>query len=752
MGRLKTIARRTFLIGSAAIAGGVAIGYWKYKQPYDNPLKGGFGKGQAVLTPYVMIDQTGVTIITPRAEMGQGTYTTLAALVAEELDVDLKDIHTHHGPASHAYYNGVLLEEAIPYPATDQSGMAQRLRDFTHVPAKFIGMQITGGSTSVPDGYEKMRMAGAAAREMLKTAAAQKLGVDVEALKTANGVVIAPDGTQLSYMELAQTAATLKPPKDVELRPKSEWKILGKSQPRIDMVDKCTGRAGFAIDVRLPNMRFATVKMNPHYGGGMNGYDATAARAMKGVEQVIDLGGGVAVVATNTWIAFQAAEAIEFDWGPAPYPVTTEDHFTEVAASFTEDRQNSQNRDDGDVEAALTEAGAEVIEAEYKVPYQAHATMEPMTAAAWLKEGTLEIWAGTQGPTISRREAAKITDMDEENVLIHTQFLGGGFGRRSEVDFIRYAAAVAKTMEGTPVLTTWSREEDMTHDMYRPLAMARFQAALKEGKPHAVDIKVSSPSIMDDLVRRDTAPLNIPEGSPDSTISQAIWDQPYEIEHYRTTAYRASPLLPTGFWRSVGASQNAFFHESMIDELAHATGRDPLDMRLDLITHDPSRKVLEAVAEMSDWATPLPAGRARGIAYCLSFGVPTAEVIEIAQTPDGIRIVKAFVAADVGIALDPRNIEAQLISGVNFGLGAAVSGEITVADGKVEQTNYHDYEPIRMYQSPEITVRILENKPGISGIGEPGTPPAAPALTNAVFALTGQRIRELPLNKYVDFI
>ena len=745
MGRVAKITRRTLLIGSVAIAGGVLFGYWKYRQPYENPLLANLKDGAAALTPYIRIDQQGITIITPRAEMGQGIHTTLAAMVAEELDVDINAVNVEHGPASPAYYNSALMEEGVPFRPTDHSWLAENVRDFTRVPAKFLGLQVTGGSTSVPDGFYKMRVAGAAARQVLVQAAAERLGVDAASLSTRDGAVIAGDGTSLPYTDLAVAAADIELPDEPQLKPRSEWKYLGKSLPRIDVVAKSTGTAEFAIDVRLPDMLYATVRKNPRLGGPMNGFDASAAETMPGVKKIIPFADGVAVVATNTWFAFKAAQAITFDWGYVSYPASTGEIFTKFEASFDEEYQDSRERDDGDIEKALIEA--DVLEAEYRAPFLAHATMEPMNATALLKDGRLDVWAGNQFPTQITVEGETITGLGPDDIHVHTTLMGGGFGRRVEMDVIKQAIEVAREMQGTPVKLTWTREEDTTHDVYRPAAIARFRGAVAEGKPSAFDLELSTLSVAESQMGR----IGMTVPGPDLSIVQSAWEQPYAIPNYRVTGFRVPAMLPVGFWRSVGGSQNGFFHESIIDELAHAAGTDPLDMRLSLIDHEPSRKVVEAAAEMAGWGTPLPAGHGRGIAFVLSFGVPVAEIIEVADTDAGIRIVNAWVAADVGIALDPRNIEAQLQSGVNFGLAAAMQGEITFDDGMVQQTNFHNYDSIRINQSPPIAVRVLENGSKIRGVGEPGTPPAAPALANAIFAATGKRIRELPLNKHVQF-
>lgn len=749
MSRLGKYTRRGFLLASAGVAGGVVFGFRAYQANLENPLTADLGHGEAALTPYVKITADGITIITPRAEMGQGIHTTLAALVAEELDVELADIKVDHGPPSPAYFNGGVVEEGYPFPATDQSALAEFARAQRDIPAVFLAYQITGGSTSTHDAYQKMRSAGAVARETLKAAASARTGVSIAQLATDTGAVVLPDGVRLAYTDLAAEAANVDLADAPALRPKSEWRILGRSQDRVDVVAKSTGQAMYAIDTRLPGMRFGVIQRSPYPGSTINSFDATDALAMPGVEAVLDIGSSVVAVANTTWAAIQALGAVTYDWTPPTYPLETEGHFEAIARAFNPDQMDSRQRDDGDVDAALE--GVDIIEAEYRAPYLAHVTMEPMSAAALWQNGQLQIWAGTQGPTVARREAALAAGIEEDAVTITTTLLGGGFGRRGEMDFVQNVARVAIQMEGTPVLLTYSREDDTSGGTFRPAAIGRFRAAIRDGVPVAVDVSTASPSILKGISDRGGAPASIPGFVPDFTIGQALWDQPYGIENYRASAYKAEPLLPVSFWRSVGASQNSFFHECMMDELAVAASRDPVEMRLALITDDASRLTLEAAAEMADWGTDPGQGRARGVAFALVFGAPTAQIVEIEQTPQGIKVTHVWVAADVGVALDPRNLDNQLISGVNFGLSAAIGEKITLTGGIVEQSNYHDYTPLRMYQAPPITTRILENAPHIRGIGEPGTPGAAPALANAVFALTGQRIRALPLGDSVAF-
>lgn len=743
MSRVGKIARRSFLIGSVALLGGVAFGWWRYATPYGNPLAEGLAEGEATLTPYVLIDASGVTVIAPRAEMGQGVHSTLAALVAEEMDLDWSQLRVIHGPASEAYYNAALLEEGVPFAPTETGWLAETLRDAMQVPGKFLGLQLTGGSSSIPDAYHKMRLAGAAARGALVAAASARLGVAAAQLRTESGAVIAPDGTRLAYTDLAVAAAAVALPDEPALKPQSDWRLLGTSLPRLDMLAKSTGTAQFTADLRLPGMLFATARTNPALGGPMLGFDATEAEAVSGVERIVPLPNGVAVVARDTWTAFRAAGLIRFDWGPAPYAASSADMLAEVAASFTADRQDSRKRDDGDVDAAL---GAAPFAAEYSVPYLAHAAMEPLTAAALLKDGRLQVWAGNQLPTQVRVVGAALTGLPPEAVEVTTPMMGGGFGRRAEMDFIVQAITVAMALEGTPVLLTWTREEDMTHDTYRPMAMARVRAKVEGGAIAALDLGLAAPSVVSSQVGR----LGYSVPGPDQSIVQGAWEQPYAFPNYRVTGFRVPPGVPVGSWRSVGASQNAFFHESAVDELAHLAGVDPLLFRMRQMAHLPSIKVLEAVAEMSGWGSPVP-GRAKGVAFCLSFGVPVAEVIEVEQTDAGLAMTGAWAAADVGVALDPRNIEAQVQGGMIFGLSAAIAGGITFEDGMAQQQNFWDQDSLRLPQVPPIAVRVLASGGRIRGIGEPGTPPAAPALANAIFALTGQRLRSLPLSQGIAF-
>ena len=745
MGRIAKYSRRAFLVGSVAVAGGAAFGVWEYKRQLPNPLRP--GPGEATLNPYVLITGDGVTIIAPRAEMGQGTQTTLAALVAEELDVDWQQVRVLHGPPAAAYFNGGLLKGHATYTDGETTAMGAFLQAAAEVPAKLLSMQVTGDSTAMVDGFEKMRHAGAAARETLKLAAAQRLNVAPETLRTENASVIAPDGTELSYGELAEAAALIPPPDATALRPASQWKFLGREMARKDVPAKSTGTAAFGADVRLEGMKFATVRINPRLGAGMISHDASAALAMPGVDAVLDLGDGIAVVARNTWLAIQAAEAVEIEWEEAPYPSDTAGIMDTIRAAF-DDKANAVMDEVGDVAAAL--GRGDLVEAEYQVPFLAHTTMEPMNATAHFTGDRLEIWCGSQAPLLVRDKTAEVAGLKKNQVEVHVPFLGGGFGRRSEPDAAVLAARVAVQMPGVPVKVTWSREEDMRHDYYRPAAMARMRGAVSGGRALALEARVAAPSVTRQFSQRLAGFL--PPG-PDKAHLEAMAEQPYAIPNSRIAGHLAELAVPVGFWRSVASSFNGFFHESFIDEMAHAAGRDPLEFRLDLVreAHEPSALLLEKVAEMSRWSAAPAAGTGLGVALSWSFGTPVAEVIEVQDSDDGIRITQAWIACDVGTALDPGIIRAQMQSGLIYGLSAAVFGEITFDQGEVEQFNFPDYDALRMNSAPRMEVAILENNIHLGGVGEPATPPAAAALANALFDLTGTRARTLPLGKIFDF-
>lgn len=746
MGKLKTIARRTFLVGSAAIAGGIAFGYYAYKKPGENPLLADLTEGETALTSYVKIDGEGITLITPRADVGQGAYSMQAALIAEELDVELDQIRVHPGVPSATYYNRALAGESAPFRSTDEGIIATSTRGIMGAAIKFMGVQVTGGSSSTPDAYEKMRIAGAAARETLKLAAAEISGFDVTQLKTAAGHVVLPDGKKLSYIELAPSAANIEPVKQVKLKPSSEWRLIGKPMQRYDIVAKSTGTLPYAIDFEKEGMLCASLKTNPNKGSKMLSFDASQAETMRGVKKLVPFENGVGIIADNTWRAFQAVNAIEFEWEDAAYPADMASHWEAVSNSFTSDHQDSRMRDDGDVNIGLAQGN--LVEAEYRTPYLAHAPLEPLVAIAQITDTRADIWVCTQAPGFLRSALADQTSLPEEDVHIHMMYGGGSFGHRLELDVAKQAVALADAMKGTPIKLTYMREEDMAQDYPRQISIARMKASHKDGKVDTIDLSIAMPSVINSQMGR----IGLSAPGPDTQIIAGAWEQPYAIPNYRVTGYRTPELIPVSSWRAVGASTNGFFHDCALDEAIHAAGADPLEERIRLMWHEPSRKTLEAVGEMSNWNTPLPEGKGRGVAFCLSFGVPVAEVVEVTNTPDGIRIDKVFVACEVGKVIDPVNFENQVQGGVVWGLGHAMNCETTVSNGMVEQTNYDSFEGMRLYQCPQIEVRGLENGDHVRGVGEPPVPPAAPALANAIFAATGKRLREMPFNKFVDFV
>ena len=752
------IARRTFLIGAAAVAGGVAIGYYYVNKPYDNPLENDLADGESTFNPYIKISEDNtITIITPRAEMGQGIHTSLAALVAEELDISLDDVKTEHGLSDWAYYNAAMMEDGVPFAAFDEGFLAEAARTAMPAVSKMLGLQVTGGSASIKDAYNKMRQAGCATRYMLLEAAAKEFGVSKETLKIEGKTVVDPaSGASKEFGALAANAVAMGAPAELVLRDKKDWKLLGKSQPRVDIPDKVTGGHVFGIDVDLPDMTYGTVKMSPRFWAKAKSFDDSAALAVPGVQKVIPIetqtGNGFGIIADNTWAAFKGAEALEVEWEEASYPKTSEALMETISAALDTEHDQSL-RDEGSVVTAFADAPREeLIEADYTVPWLAHACLEPMNATAQWKDGQLTIWASTQAPTVLQMVCSGLVGVASDDVKVHTTKLGGGFGRRGEVDFAIYAVELAKHTDGRPVKVTWSREEDQRHDTYRPAAIGRMKARVKQGElPSALDIHIACPSIMQSLMDR-TFPGQSPAG-PDNTISHGAFDQPYTIDSYRVRSSKADLPIPIGFWRSVGNSYTGWFHESFMDEVAEKSGMDPLQMRLELMKDHPTAiGVLQKVAEMSGWGRETPAGHGLGLANVLSFGTWTAMVVEVSSANDEIKIENLWAACDIGTAIDPSIVKAQIMSGAVFGLSSALGQEITFEDGEVVEGNFDEFDSMRMAQCPNIEVEVLETYHKIGGAGEPGTPPSIPALANAIFAATGKRIRSMPLSNEIDFV
>ncbi|MGJ8546880.1 MAG: molybdopterin cofactor-binding domain-containing protein [Sulfitobacter sp.] len=746
MGRMKTIARRSFLIGSAAIVGGVAFGAYALRKPHDNPLQQDLAEGEATFNPWIKISAQGITLITPHPDIGQGAQMMQAMLMAEEMDLELDHFETSFGVPSAAYYNRALAGESVPFMSTDTSMAASAMRGVMGGMFKLIGAQLTGGSSSVPDSFDKLREAGAVARETLKAAAAQQSGIDVAQLRSESGAVVLPDGTRLAYMDLAALAAELPIAKAPALRDPSQWRLIGKPLQRLDIVAKSTGTLDYGIDLQMEGMLHATLRCNPYKLGELRGFDAAEALSLRGVRHVLEVSGGICVVADNTWRAFQGAQAVSCDWGEGPYPPEQADHWAAIEASFTKAHLDKAWRRDGNAETAL--AQAEAVVAQYRAPYAAHQPLEPLSVVMLVTQEAAHVWTSHQVPRFAQDRVAEITGLPVENVHLHNQFAGGSFGHRLEFDYIDRTAQAAMQIKGTPIKMTLRREEDFIQDYTRQIGMARGRGAVSNGQVEAMVLDIATPSVS----RSQAGRLGMPLPGPDTQIAAGAWNMPYDLPHLSISAYAVPELAPISSWRSVGAVTAGFFGESFLDELIHAAGADPMEERLRLCNDPVARKVLEAAAEMSNWGSALPAGAGRGVALVNSFGVPVAEVVELRQTPAGIKIDKVWTALDVGRVVDPVNFENNVQGGVIWGLGHAINAEITYTDGIADQDNFYTHAGLRLYQTPEIFVKALENSSQIRGVGEPPVPPAAPALANAIFAATGTRLREMPFANHMDFV
>ena len=742
----RQITRRTFLVGTAAVGGAAIFGTYAVARPHENPLQNDLPEGAVAFNPWIKIDGDAITLITPHADIGQGIEHTQALLMAEELDLDLDQFRTEPGVPAAAYYNGAFADEAaevfsalVPLPATVLHAMLS--------PAlKLAGIQGTGGSTSTPDSWVKLRHAAASARETLKLAAANIHAVDVAMLSTRSGAVILPDGTAIRYQDLAAEAARMRPVQDVALRTQAEWRYIGRPTERRDIVAKSTGAQVYGIDLAAEGMVHATPVVNPRRGP-MLAYDASAALQVPGVRSVVEITNGVAVIADSTWAAFKGARAMTFDWGPAPYHAEQDDHWAEAESSFTEERLDATWRDDGAVEDAL--ADAQIVEASYRAPYIAHQPLEPLNALVTVTDDSVVIDAGHQQATQVKPVISAITGHAPDQIHFRNHHSGGSFGHRLEFENLKQAAEIANQMRGTPVKLTYTREEDFAQDFPRHLAVARGRGAVSNGQVTAIDLEIAGAPVMASQLDR----AGIPLGGPDSQIVAGAFNAPYgNLGHFRVRGYAVPNLAPTSSWRSVGASYGGFLIETFMDELIHAAGADPVQERLRLIDDPISRRVLETCAEMAGWGRDPGANRGLGVALVHSFGVPAAEIVEVEMTERGIRLHDVWVVVDPGTVVDPVNIESQIQGGVVWGLGHAINSEITYRDGMAEQTNYHAAEGMRLYQCPRIHVRTLQDNPNLRGIGEPPTPPAIPALGNAIFAATRQRLREAPFQKFIGFV
>ncbi|MDO5658865.1 MAG: molybdopterin-dependent oxidoreductase [Paracoccus sp. (in: a-proteobacteria)] len=744
MGRLAKYSRRAFLVGSAAIAGGVAFGGYLVMRRPPNPLAEDLPEGAASFNPWVLIDAGGITLITPHADVGQGVAAVQALLIAEEMDLEPGQFQTSFGPPAAAYWNTALGAENAGGRDGDDSRMTRAMQTVMGGAFKALGMQITGGSSTVPDSYTKLRVAGAVARETLKEAAARRLGLPRSELGSGGGAVILPGGTRLAYTELAAEAAAIPAVEDVSLRAPSDWRLLGRETQRMDIADKSTGVLQYGIDLRLDGMIHAAVRLGPAPDAPLLSNDANRAAAMRDVIAVQPYDFGIAVLARNTWAAMQAAAAIECSWGPPPCPPDQDGHWDLLSASFNRRSLDREWRADGDADAMDA-----AISAEYRAPYLAHQPLEPLNATVLVTDERVEVWTAHQMPRFLQSQVAKLTGHKAAQVVLHNLYAGGSFGHRLELRYVEIAAQIADRWRGTPVKLTFDRSTDFQQDFVRPIGMARGVGAVSGGQVTGLDLQIASPPVS----RSQFGRLGMPMPGPDNQLAAGAWNAPYAIPDFRVRAYAVDGLAPTSSWRSVGASMAGFFLEGFLDEVIHEAGADPLEERLRLAATPRARAVLEAVAQACDWQGPQPApGVGRGVALVESFGVPVAEVVEVESTGSGLRITRVWVAAEVGRVLDPVNFENQVQGGVIWGLGHAMNCQITYAGGAVEQTNFHAHAGMRLYQAPEITVLPVETGEAVRGIGEPPVPPAAPALANAIFAATGQRLREMPFDKFVRFV
>jgi isoquinoline 1-oxidoreductase subunit beta len=707
-------SRRKFLKTGAAAGGGLMLGF---------TLPAAFtGAGAAEATtsmPNAWIkigsDNT-VTILSSHSEMGQGVYTAMPTLVAEELEVDLHKIVVEIAPPGEVYINAML------------------------------GGQITGGSTSVREGWDKLRTAGAQARVMLVQAGADSWGVDASECHAANGVVYGPKGKKATYGKLAEAAAKLTPPKDVKLKDYNDFKIVGKPTKRLDTPSKVNGTATFGIDVKLPGMLYASLAQCPVIGGKVVSFDATKAKSMPGVKHVIQITDGVAVVADSFWRAKTARDAVTIVWDEgALKSVDSASVAAALAAAMAKPGgaviKKVGNADDAMLTNLNGQKGAaKVIEAAYEVPFLSHSPMEPMNFTADVRKDSCLLIGPTQFQQAAGGVAAGVTGLKPEQITVKTTFLGGGFGRRIDFDFIIQALEISKTI-GAPVKLVWTREDDMTHDFYRPAALHHMSAALNDsGKPVALKLRLSSPSV----TARMFPPVVSKDGLDPFQAEAAA--TPYDIPNQLAESVIHDTGLRVGYWRSVSHAMNSFANESFMDELAHAAGKDPVEYRMSLLEKEPRYKnVLKLAADKAGWGKPLPAGHFQGVGLMEGYGTYMAQVAEISVVNNKIKVHRVVIACDLGRMVNPNIVRQQLESSVIFGLSAVLWGEITLKDGRVQQHNFDTYRVVRMPESPKIDMIIVDSTEKPGGIGEPGTALVGATMANAVFAATGKRLRKLPL-------
>ena len=710
----ESVSRRSFLKASAAAGGGLLLSV-------ALPLARGEANapGSASFEPnaFIRIGRDGtIVLIMPYVEMGQGTYTSIPMLIAEELEVDLAQVRLEHAPPNEKLYANPLL-----------------------------GVQATGNSNAVRGAWQPLRQAGATARTMLIAAAAKRWNVDPASCRARSGVVHHEASRRSArYGDLAAEAVGMPVPDKVALKRPEDFKLIGTPAKRLDTPAKINGKAVYGIDVRPPGVKIATLAQSPVFGGRVKSLDDSAAKNVKGVRQIVRLDDAVAVVADHMWAAKQGLAALKIEWDDGPHArLSTEDIARELEAATRNPGAVAQNI--GDAGKAMASAVTKV-EATYEVPFLAHATMEPMNCTVHVRKDDCEVWVGNQALARAQAAAAKVTGMPLDKVVVHNHLIGGGFGRRLEVDGVTRAVEIAKQVDG-PVKVVWTREEDIQHDMYRPYFLDRISAGLDaNGMPVAWSHRFAGSSIIARWL-----PPGFKDGIDGDTVEGAI-DLVYNLPNLRVEYLRVEPPgIPTAFWRSVGPSHNVFVTESFIDELAAAAKKDPVEYRRALLDKSPRAKaVLELAAEKAGWGKPLPDRMGRGVSVQFAFATYMAQVAEVEVATDGtVRVRRVVCAVDCGTVVNPDTVRAQIQSAIMFGITAALYGLITVKDGRVEQSNFHDYRILRMNEAPAVEVHIVRSAEPPGGMGEAGTSCIVPAVTNAVFAATGKRVRKPPIDSSV---
>jgi isoquinoline 1-oxidoreductase beta subunit len=762
--------RRAWLLSAAGGAGALVVGWCllparsrlgSAARPW--PASGEPDLTGVVFNGWIKIKADGgVVLAMPRSEMGQGVHTALAMLVAEELDVPLLRVSLEQAGADTIYGNVAMLVGSLPFHPLEVDDYAPegapkvrptKVRVGEWMMGKLareLGINATGGSSSVADAWEVLRTAAATARASLLGAASLDWKLPVDELSVKNGVISHSSGPSAHYGELAKFAA-VTPPGEVTLKSRKDWKLIGRSAPRLDTPAKVDGTAVFGLDVRLPGMLYAAIRLCPMLGGSAGAIQANALLALPGVERLVRLPAyagstaGLAVVGKTWWQAQQAALAVPVDWQQRPAGGLDSRKIEKTLEAALEREDGYAFYMKGD--AGKAEAGAvRRVEALYRAPYLAHAALEPMNCTAQVKEGKVWIWAPTQVPQMAVAIAARVAGVALEDVHLTVTLLGGGFGRRLEVDCVAQAVRVALECGGRPVQLIWSREEDTTHDFYRPMQVARLSAAVDSDGQISLAIKSAGDAVTPRWLERNLPALAGPVDTPDKSAAEGLFDLPYGFASQKMSHVATRSGVPVGYWRSVGHSQNAFFSESFMDELAWDAKQDPLAFRRSLLADAPRHlAVLDLAATKAGWGSALPAGRARGIALHESFGSIVAQVVEVSLLNSAPRVHRVVCAVDCGTVINPGMVAQQMEGSVIFALSAALHGRIDIEEGVVRQKNFPQYGMVSLVQSPQVETHLVPSERAPGGAGEPGVPPLAPALANALFSLTGKRLRALPL-------